>query len=393
MFLGLVFSVSFDCPNLVNLATGLNRDSTYILSLESDCCSSAGITCDINQRVVGINWYGQGLTGYFNGSAVPLTTNAIDFGQNNIGRNFDGVHLIPMDIQTNITSISLYWNVYLTGPISFEWPTTLTRMELSWNYFNGTLPCFFPPNIRLLGLHANLQLTGPIPHLPSSLRAFWVYGNELYGDASFIPSGVTSLRLGADYNVRQQFTGILTLDKPTSIYARVNYLSGIVIGNTSALSYCDISDNPLWGNSNLENLTMCTQTGLYNLTDLPSTTAGVHMTCSLTETTSTSIKMTYTSIVLTAMSSQLTVSTTTSFVFTTTFPRSSSVAAYEWHFSTQNWETQQFNALPTAMIVVTYFSVLRLVVDYVVLLIICYKLVKRNHLKGSKPQSKISMSF
>ena len=60
------------------------------------------------------------------------------------------------------------------------------------------------------------------------------------------------------------FTGTLRIAQPIELILNENLFKDIVVENDSILQYCDISGNPLLGNSNILQLTMCIQDGLYN---------------------------------------------------------------------------------------------------------------------------------
>ena len=68
------------------------------------------------------------------------------------------------------------------------------------------------------------------------------------------------------------FSGSIQLNTPFTLYINDNWISDLKISNLNFLDYCDLSNNPLLGNSNLAVLTSrCTMNGLYAASLLPKT--------------------------------------------------------------------------------------------------------------------------
>ena len=118
----LLFSargLSTDCPNIINLASGLHLDvkqPAIMTQIQTDCCSASGVHCDSNERVTHIDWNSYMLDGTIIGTALP---------------------------------------------------SSLQALYLYSNLISGTIPSL-PDNMLILYLEGNL-LTGPLPTLPPGL--------------------------------------------------------------------------------------------------------------------------------------------------------------------------------------------------------------------------------
>ena len=121
-----------DCPNVINLAIGLNipaQQSWLMTQLISDCCSASSVNCNSSNRVDSISW-GYGLTGYINGSALPNSLLTLNLGGNDITGTIPTV--LPPGLQ------NLYLNhVHLTGPLPSVLPSTLITLIIDAGYYRG----------------------------------------------------------------------------------------------------------------------------------------------------------------------------------------------------------------------------------------------------------------
>ena len=199
--LSTIYSISEDCPNVIQLAFGIGLQTgspNTWKQLQGDCCG-VSITCDGSQRVTEIRWRGFELNGTINGTAIPSTVTDLNLGRNDI--------------------------------------------------------------------------TGPIPNsLPSGLVQLWLDGNQMSGDLPFFPNTIEYLYLGFPGYPGNHFSGTLRLNRPTHLYINYNWITDVVIQNSSLLtSWCDFSRNPLLGNPNIANLKMCLKSGLYSASLLPIT--------------------------------------------------------------------------------------------------------------------------
>ena len=150
---------------------------------------------------------------------------------------------------------------------------------------NGTA---IPSNIINLWV-ANNELTGSIPDmLPIGLVSLNLDINKLSGDLPQFPSTLESLGLGwpgAPGN--NHFTGTVRMNRPTYLRINYNWITDVLVQDSSSLITCDLSYNPLLSNPNLANLPMCTKTGLYSANMLPITRSAATIASRLMTTRST----------------------------------------------------------------------------------------------------------
>ena len=193
-----ISSVSLDCPDMINFATGLNlhlAQPEIMNELITDCCAATRITC-ISLRVTYIDWYYLGLNGTINGTAIP---------------------------------------------------STVIFISLSRNLLSGNIPV----------------------NLPTNLGYLYLYSNRLSGDVSSLPANILFLHLGRWNQPGNQFTGNLTLNKPKELYINDNFITNVIIKDTSLFNNtCDLSNNPLQGSAHLSNLEMCAQASLFTANDI-----------------------------------------------------------------------------------------------------------------------------
>ena len=251
-----LFGLSVDCLNMISLATGLNlniKQPVIWNLLQIDCCNTTGITC-ANDRVDVIEWVDYGLDGFINGTALP----------------------------SELNTLYLYSND-LTGGMPQILPPKLERIDLALNRLSGPLIKNIPPTLGYVMLYYN-AFTGTIPSYKSlNLFQLYVQGNMLHGDAPEFPAMYYLCIRG------NQITGsVIFRNQPYQVLIGDNWINDILITDTSELnSGCEIDNNPLLGNPNIVNLTMCSQTGLYNASSLPITvSSSLHYSSTLTLFTS-----------------------------------------------------------------------------------------------------------
>ena len=217
LLVNFIVGVSVDCPNMINLAQGMNMNisqPSVMSQLMSDCCTAPGVTCDGNQRVTLIKWKAYGLSGFLNGTAIPSKLINLQMDVNDVG-----------------------------GPLPI-FPDSLTNLNVAENRFTS-LPASWPPQIFQININSN-GLSGPIPSFPPSL---------------------SDLAIGWAYDVSNfnQFSGVLRLFKPVFIDIHYNLLTDVIINDTLLLTAgnCDLSNNPMFGSPNLVPLSMCVKNDLY----------------------------------------------------------------------------------------------------------------------------------
>ena len=217
MFLELIYSISIDCPDVINLAKGMNmhlvQPLMFINLTNYDCCSSVfnkGLSCSAN-RVVTISWPSLILNGTLNASAIPPLVNYFYIGENSN-----------------------------TGPIEAI-PANITFFNVFYNSFSGPMPPL-PPNLKTLQLSGN-SLTGSVPNLPSGLTYFNVANNKMNGTVSEAPTKLLTYSL--PYNF---FTGILISIPPIVIDYQVqaNLFKGYIPSAPSTVTTFMIGDGNLF---------------------------------------------------------------------------------------------------------------------------------------------------
>eukprot|EP00835_Amoeboradix_gromovi_P000636 NODE_23_length_38171_cov_0.318108.p12 type:complete len:348 gc:universal NODE_23_length_38171_cov_0.318108:7263-8306(+) len=209
----LLYSFTEECENVVNLARGLGMESsnpTEFTSILNNCCSSKGITC--SGAIVGIKWNGYNLEGKINGTALPPYLRVL--------------HLEDNKIYGDIPTL----------------PSTLTQFFLDNNNINGSLPDKLPIGLQYVSLTYNM-MSGNFPTLPQSIQNLYLSPGNL-------------------------FSGSLVFKYPVSFSIYGNWISDVVVYNSSRITSCDISNNPLLNNPHIANLTMCTKNDLYSFDTL-----------------------------------------------------------------------------------------------------------------------------
>ena len=151
IFHALVLAVSLDCPNVVQLASGMHLDilqPALMSQLRSNCCNTTAnpqtptrffVVCDTvltNQHVLEINWNSLGLNGTINAVNIPTSTIAFRVYSNSL------TGYIPTNFPAGLMSLDLSLN-QLTGPIPNSLPSTLKYLEIASNMLSGTFRALF----------------------------------------------------------------------------------------------------------------------------------------------------------------------------------------------------------------------------------------------------------
>eukprot|EP00835_Amoeboradix_gromovi_P006048 NODE_646_length_5582_cov_0.573044.p4 type:complete len:150 gc:universal NODE_646_length_5582_cov_0.573044:4211-4660(+) len=126
----LVYTVSVDCPDVINLSEGLNLGLTnprLMKSLRVDCCNGYEIGC-ISGRVDYVDFFGSRLTGVINMTALPRMMTYLDLSYNKI-----------------------------SGIIQGYLPSTLTMVYINNNMITGALPDVSSSNLDYFHVENNYQ--------------------------------------------------------------------------------------------------------------------------------------------------------------------------------------------------------------------------------------------
>ena len=348
--------ISLDCPDMINLGFGLNINNyqpTIWTALQVDCCTAEGVTC-VADRVTQINWDNLGIDGNINGTALPSSL------------------------------ISLFaWNNGISGNLHFGFPPGMTEIGLWSNYFTGTIP-ELPNGLLLFDVSWN-QLTGNLPLLPSGLQELHLHGNQLFGDLSTIPPTLRDLTIGWSPNGwGNLFYGSLTLSQPSVVQINFNLISDINILDTSLLTTCDLSNNPLFGNPQLIFLATCLQNELFNASTLPKTitTKGIlekttfsstKLTTAESFTTKESFATTYLRTTMEPPTTELSATQSSARVVRSTPVLQSTNLSPKVMETTMSTVSLTFFELPLMIIRITSWMVFRLFVDLMLLVTIFRK--------------------
>ena len=265
---------------MINLASGLGmptQQPSIWNALQGDCCSVPSVHC-VGLRVTEIYWSTKSLIGTINETALPSSLTLLFLKYNQItGR-------IPKVLPDGILELYLQGNI-LTDAIPRILPADLQGLFLFGNQLNGTIPTL-PLGLVFLSLYSNM-ITGNIPSLPNTLTHVDLSHNQLEGNIpSPCPSGLQQLHLHDNFldgnlpmfsillenlwlgypgTIGNRFSGTLVLNKPTQVYINYNLITDVVIQNISVLTACDLSNNPLLGNTNIVKLSMCDKYKLFQI--------------------------------------------------------------------------------------------------------------------------------
>ena len=261
-----VFGISIDCPDIINLAAGLNmnvRQPVKMARIILDCCgASTGVVCT-SQRVSQIVWPSLNLNGFINASALPSTLTVLDLGINTIKSTY------PNGLPNGVNLLILK-NNQINGSI-VNFPSSLQTIDLTAaGVIGGNLPVL--PAGFLTGHFPDNMFTGSIPTpLPSGVATLEIHNNLMSGDLPALPYWLRNLKLGIpgnrNYNV---FTGTLLFAQPFQILVNGNWITDVIVTDSSQLTRCDLSNTPLLGNPNIAGLAICTKNNMFDpITMLP----------------------------------------------------------------------------------------------------------------------------
>ena len=216
-----VYSITDDCLNLINLAESANLqavDPAHMDELKVDCCTATDITCDSENHVTRVQWFGKGLSGSLNVTAITPFVEELY-----LGMNFFNI-MIPNDLPDSLQVIDLSNNP-LIGGISQTLPANLRELYLVKCNLEGPIPNSLPPGLKILNLFKN-RMSGELPEFPSSL-------NDI------------------DFSNGNKFTGTLKLNSPERIFIADNFISDIQVTTAVNLGSCRLSGNAFLDNANV----------------------------------------------------------------------------------------------------------------------------------------------
>eukprot|EP00835_Amoeboradix_gromovi_P005009 NODE_433_length_8727_cov_0.399397.p1 type:complete len:913 gc:universal NODE_433_length_8727_cov_0.399397:5586-8324(+) len=286
LLVSLVFSTSIDCPDVINLATGLNMGQSspaLFKALKADCCSSFGVYC-YNDRVANVYWPNLHLTGSINSTALPKMLFSLDLTGNRITGNF------PKTLPPSLLNLYLS-NNFITGDLSSVTVSDLEKIDVRSNKLNGSIPLL--PSTYYFYASYNM-LSGCIPTLSSSIRDFvatnnllncsipaplpeflWqldLTSNKLSGPIPSLPALIYIVSLGFNqisgevpvlpplYHLDLQSSdvnGTIHLIQPGFVSITNTSISSVTIDNSGSLLYCDMRDTNLANVANDPQLPRC----------------------------------------------------------------------------------------------------------------------------------------
>ncbi|XP_040991298.1 receptor-like protein 3 [Juglans microcarpa x Juglans regia] len=228
-------------------------------SSSTDCCHWEGISCDANHQVTHIWLPFKGLTG----SVSPSLGNLLHLSHLNLSHNslsgplpdefFSSLNqLMILDLSFNYLAgdISL---LFSSNESSMGWPASIQIIDLSSNYFNGTIQSSFLQrswNLTKLNV-SNNNFRGPIPSFLCINSPF-----------------VRLLDFSSNYHGGQVPKGLSACSKLEVFRAGFKSLSGLLpndIYHATALEEISLHSNNLSGpiSDDIANLTKLTNLDLY----------------------------------------------------------------------------------------------------------------------------------
>eukprot|EP00834_Sanchytrium_tribonematis_P007248 NODE_630_length_5208_cov_0.377178.p2 type:complete len:525 gc:universal NODE_630_length_5208_cov_0.377178:4842-3268(-) len=279
LFFSMLFSVSQDCPLVLQLAQDLHLDQkqpNLYQAYQGDCCSTSSIACGTvngDQRVLRIEWSNLDLDGQMKTSPFPSNLNLFSIYNNPVSGPF------PNNLPSTITQLN-FASTLMSGLIT-NLPPNIQFLSLYASFFSGPIPLL--PN-GIVTFYANdNQFTGSIPLLPNSLETFSVENNLLNGTLTNFPTAIyvftaSNNRLKGFVPPFQQSTGVLDLShneftgcisshftgddfritqnkiqgtihvNSKYIYVQSNLLTNIIIDNPDQVQDCLIDNNPMGTN-------------------------------------------------------------------------------------------------------------------------------------------------
>eukprot|EP00835_Amoeboradix_gromovi_P006554 NODE_795_length_4189_cov_0.531785.p1 type:complete len:401 gc:universal NODE_795_length_4189_cov_0.531785:896-2098(+) len=289
LMISIVSSISEDCLKVEKLALGLHmniKQPELMNDITTDCCTSKGIQCK-EERVSVINWSGLTLDGEILGDAIPTSLERLFLGTIGAKKNAitGSIPVLPDSLQyfyadsnaltgtipnpLPADSIEIVLNTNkLTGGIP-AMPYNMKSFQAASNKLSGNLPSKFNDELEIFSVWGNL-VTGKIPQvIPPKMWVFYVGGNRLYGNVPIFPKTLRYLGLGNAKGNR--LSGAVQLSNPVYLSINYNYITNVVLEDSSFLNSCDISYNPLLEHYDDPQLAKCKKIGLYSAYSLPST--------------------------------------------------------------------------------------------------------------------------
>eukprot|EP00834_Sanchytrium_tribonematis_P002376 NODE_72_length_24857_cov_0.454399.p12 type:complete len:242 gc:universal NODE_72_length_24857_cov_0.454399:7033-6308(-) len=127
----------------------------------------------------------------------------------------------------------------MSGNISYDLPSTLTSIDMSGNNLTGNIPNWQINSTRDYFNISNNYFIGSISQSLQYVNTLDLSHNHLSGCISFQLKG-SSFYLNNNY-----LSGNLSFMAPSQLSISNNFVTNVVIYNSTGLQKCDLSNNPL----------------------------------------------------------------------------------------------------------------------------------------------------
>ena len=421
-FFSIALGAISDCNNIISLATGLNLhvvNQTRMSILNQDCCLDAGVTCSVG-KVTKVAWNSMNLNGTLNMSSIPNSLGDLELSSNKIGGQVDKIPLsmTEVDLSRNLLNGTLpvpiqYQFRYNTANNGFEgliptFKNSFQSLFVDFNKLSGEFKIFDDPSltVNILFINNN-QFTGSLSiscvqnsirglnnlftelvdqELPKT-RSIYLNNNLFMGTFPSYAPVLNTLRIQ-----NNQFSGQLFLNAPIDININENLFQDISINETTLLtpSNCLLSNNPLLNSPNIQNLTMCNQTGIYELLEsssIASTMVSIRETLASSSESTLAVKIFKTRLPVLSSTS---LAQFTSFVVKSTVITQSTATQYTETYQVTTTISIEGKFTPILTQVLRIFPILKLTIDFGVLVYLLVKLIKRQVHKRTPRQMRIN---
>eukprot|EP00834_Sanchytrium_tribonematis_P008461 NODE_1003_length_2734_cov_0.527693.p1 type:complete len:478 gc:universal NODE_1003_length_2734_cov_0.527693:2525-1092(-) len=214
-----------------------------------------------------------------------LNVTKIDINGWDILQTVDGFAFSIADIPSTLETLYIFGNYNQTAKIPDYIPGNVKYLSIEGPYIGGKLPIFsegletlifkkanynqtipqLPSTLKVLQL-VGCNMTGKLPTLLPNLQQLRIQGNFLTGPLPPFPASLNDVVLGDLANEGNYFNDKVILQKPTSLVLGNTSILEVQLQNTSLLTKCDLSFNPLLNSSYVANYSMCKK---YYLSYLP----------------------------------------------------------------------------------------------------------------------------
>eukprot|EP00834_Sanchytrium_tribonematis_P006703 NODE_519_length_6551_cov_0.408246.p1 type:complete len:790 gc:universal NODE_519_length_6551_cov_0.408246:4603-2234(-) len=225
---------------------------------ESNCCKPTlrSVYC-YRQNIIELDIYSINFKGAktFNGYAFSADDLPPSLSQLMISNEFNQTALLPKYIPSHIVDLEIT-NSNIGGYLP-QFAEGLETLRLRNLTLQGALP-LLPSTLQVLEA-TYCGLSGVIPPLPPNLQELYLNGNQFSGPLPVFPASLQVVVLGDKINEGNTFSGSLNLWRPSTIFLGSTNISQVQINDTSSLTKCDLSFNPLSNSTLLSNYSMCYQ--------------------------------------------------------------------------------------------------------------------------------------